>query len=171
MKQKTPKPEPRATKEGKRITRQLMFRSPVTFPKTIEQSLPHQRQQLEALRHYFAYRHNGFVLAEALDLCVQWEINPPARVLIGINEGLQRFSAGSVTLSRALSLTKRDQQEYRQYRAEHEVMGEVRRRVNQGQGIADACRKAARKHRQVAGAVEKQYHRFWKGFFDYVKCQ
>jgi hypothetical protein len=173
VKQKAPKPEPRgraSTKDQHAVKRLFDFQFGAVFDKSAEQLAPGDRHRLHALRLYYAYRHNGYVLAEALDLCTRNSVNPPIWVLESVSEGIQRFIAGSVTLPRALALTKRHREEYDQYRTEHEVMGAIRKRINADpkRRIAPACNTVAGTYGWTADAAEKAYRRFWKDFFDYV---
>lgn len=173
MKQKTDKPEPRgrvSMSDGEAAMRMVIYQSDAVFGKTPDKLRAADQHQLKALQVYYAYRHNGFILAEALDLCTRNKVNPPAWILESINNGLRRYVRGAVTPTRALSLGKRDREEYRQYRQEHPVMIEVRGLINKDpkRKIKPACVTAAGRHRLKADAVEKAYRRFWQGFFDYV---
>jgi hypothetical protein len=170
MKQKIITPEPIKAADAAAMKRLFTFRLGAVFGKQPADLPAGKRRLLDALRLYFAYRHNGFVLVEALELCTAHGVNPPAWVLKGLAEGFQRFNAGRVSLERALGLTKRHREEYAQYRAEHAIMGEIRNLIEKDprRRIAIACRQVTVKHRANPVTLEKQYRRFWRGFFDYV---
>ena len=171
MKHSTPTPEPTTATTGENIKRLFTFRFPSVYGHGPEKMPAGAQGALNALRLYFAYRHNGFLLMEAVELCTRHKANPPAWVMEGLNEGFARFRKGRVSLERALRMTKGDRQEYEQYRAEGDVMREVRRTITADprRRIAPACVSVAARRRINPETVEKAYRRFWRGFFDYIK--
>lgn len=170
MKQKTAKPEPRGKTAGDDVARFFTHQFVTVFSKPCDTLPSAELLQLQALALYFAYRHNGYVLAEALNLCTRNRTNPPAWVIESLNAGLQKFLNGRSTIRRALALSGRDREEYDQYRSQHEVMGAVRDRIDRDpkRKIATACNNIAGKHGWTPSAAEKAYRKFWKGFFEYV---
>lgn len=170
MKQKTRAPEPTSGNDATTIKRLFTFGFTSVYSKAVTDLPPGKRGVLNALRLYYGYRHNGFLLFEALDICAAHHVNPPAWVIEALNENFQRYQSGHVSLERALGLTKRDREEYGQYREQHEVMGKVRKLINADprRRIAPACIKVAATTRTNPDTLEKQYRKFWRGFFDYV---
>jgi hypothetical protein len=170
MKQKRPNPEPVTATTGEEVKRLFTYGFGAIYGKGLDDLGLDDRHRLEALRRYFAYRHNGFLLAEALELCVGQHCNPPAWVLEAFAEGFGRFQRGRVSLDRALHMTMRDEQEYRQYRAEGDMMRAVRKAIAEDprRRIAPACLAVAAEKGLNPETVEKQYRRFWRGFFDYL---
>lgn len=168
MKQKRPAAEPTTATTGDQAKRLFTYGFASIYGKKPEDLSRQEQHRLNALRLYFGYRHNGFLLVEALDLCASKHCNPPAWVLEGLQEGFTRF--GRVGLERALHLTKRDREEYRQYRTEGDVMREVRKAIaaDPRRRIAPACLLVGTKHRLNPETLEKQYRRFWKGLFDHI---
>ena len=175
MKQKTPPPEPTGTvRDAEAIKRRFTFGSfgaGTGFAKSVDKLPAGERRIINALRQFYAYRHNGFLLVEALDTCTQHNVNPPAWVLVAINEGLQRFNDSSVSLERALGMTKRHREEYSQYREQQPLMAEVQKIINRDpkRRITPACLSVATCKGLNEHTIEKQYRQMWRGFYDYVK--
>jgi hypothetical protein len=175
MKQKTPTPEPTGkVSDAEAIKRLFTFGSfglGAVFAKSANELPAGERHLINALRLFYSYRHNGFLLGEALDICTRHNVNPPAWVLVALNEGLQKFNKGYVSLERSLGFTKRHKEEYKQYREEHAVMGKVRELINADsrRRISPACRTVANRNGLIPDTLEKKYRRFWKGFFDFVR--
>ena len=173
MKQKTPPTEPTQaeTHDTEAVNRLFTFRFETKFENSVDSLPNNERQVLNALRRFYAYRHNGFLLVEALDTCTRHKANPPTWVLEAINEAFQEFNEGYVTLERALLMGKRDREEYSQYRQQQPLMAEVRERINSDlkRDIRAACTHVANRNDMEPSTLEKQYRRMWLGFYDYVK--
>ena len=171
MKQKTPLPEPnRAGPDPEEIKRSMTFQIPGVFGKSADKLPAGERKIINALRRFYAYRHNGYLLAEALEICTRNHVNPPTWVLVSVTEGFQRFNDGEATLEQALHMDKRDRQEYRQYREQQPLMYELYKAINRDpkKRIQPACIELAMRKRLNPETVEKQYRNMWRGFFDYV---
>lgn len=172
MKQKSPNPEPIRGSNPEEMLRAFTFGLQGVFRNSVSKLPAGERHLLNALRLFYAYRHIGYVLTEALDICTRNRVNPPTWVLIAINEGFQRFNAGNISLERALHMGKRDREEYDQYRQQQPLMAQVRERVERD-GIKKACRKVSNRmetdNRIDPDTLEKQYRRFWRDFYDFVK--
>jgi hypothetical protein len=177
MKQTTPPPEP-IRGENEELLRALTFGLEVKFGGDISTMPAGERLLLSALRLFYANRHNGYVLAEAQDICVRNKVNPPTWVLIAINEGFQRFKDGGCDpkkLAPTLHMGKEDLREYNQYREQQPLMAKVRERINKKpkEGLKEACRRVSNRmkpdNRIDPDTLEKQYTRFWRDFYDFVK--
>jgi hypothetical protein len=175
MKQKTPPPEPiRGGPNPEELKRVFTFGFEGKFGKSVSDLPVVDRHLINALRRFYAYRHNGYLLTEAMDICVRNIVNPPTWVLIAINEGLQRFSQGNASLARALHMGKRDREEYDQYRQQQPLMVKVLERLDRD-GIKAACTHVSNQHHAATGkdvrpdTLEKQYNRMWRGFHDFVE--
>ena len=175
MKQKTPPAEPTSAETGdaEAVDRLFTFRFEAVFDKSVAKLPAGDRQVIGALRRFFAYRHNGFLLVEALDICTRHNVNPPVWVLVAINEGFQRFNDGNISLERALHMGKSHRQEYNQYREQQPLMAELHTIINRDpeRNISDACLKLAMRKKPALNehTLQKQYRRMWLGFYDYVK--
>jgi hypothetical protein len=136
-------------------------------------SLPAGDQRLlRTLRLYYSYFGNGFLLVEALQLCVKNKCNPPTWVLEPLADAFAQWSARPITLERALSIGKRDRQEYDQFRQWQPIMAEVEKERNKDQRrhVAPACLTVATRHdnRPNAEVIEKQYRKGWAQFFAHI---
>jgi len=104
MKQKTPPAEPTGkvkvsdTEAIKRLFTFGSFGLGKMSTKSANELPAGEILLINALRLFYAYRHNGFLLVEALDICTRHDVNPPTWVLVGINEAFQKFNKGYVTL-------------------------------------------------------------------------
>lgn len=127
--------------------------------------------QINTLRRFYAYRHNGYLLVEALGICTRHSVNPPVWVLTGMNEGFQTFNKGYVTLERALHMGARDREEYHQYRQQQPVMAKLRKRIDRypEKHLKIALDHIANRNNIDVMVLEKQYNRMWRRFFDYLE--
>jgi hypothetical protein len=172
MKQKTPPPEPTgADRDAETIRRYFDFQTTTAFGKSVDELPAGERHVIKALRLFYAYRHNGFLLVEALDICTRYNVNPPTWVLVALNEGFDKFKKGVVTLEKALHMGKSHKKEYNDYREQQPLMAEVQNLINRDPKISipAACRKVANRSAPTAEDLEKKYRRMWLGFYDYVK--
>lgn len=129
-------------------------------------SLPVEKQhQLKALGYYYAYTHNGYLLLKALELCKG--VNPPVWVLEALTDCFDEFRSGK-TLERSLLLGKRHREEYEQFYTDWPVMAEVWKQCQSGKALSHACLNASDPQRRHPESIEKQYRKFWKGFFAYI---
>jgi len=172
MKQKTSKPEPKSAEspDSETVLSIFNFGLQVRYGKHPEDLSEGDQRLLNALRLYYAYRHNGFLLIEALELCTRNNVHPPPWILESLNKGLQKLASGKVTIRLALNISERHRQEYDQYRGEHKSMREVRNLIAGGSKISPACKEIANRQKGlIPETVEKRYRRFWRGFFDYAE--
>ena len=168
MKKNVPTPEP-IQGGPEEMDRIITFGLASHFGKDFTELPAGELHLVNALRRFYAYRHNGYVLAEALDICTKHHVNSPTWVLMGISEGFQRFNGGNVKLERALHMGKRDKEEYDQYRREQPLMAKVRERINAGDSIIAACGYVENRGGPDRETLKKQYNRMWRSFYDYVK--
>lgn len=171
MKQKTPLPEPTGKAlDTETMRRQFTFQATEVFGESVDKLPARERHLINALRRFYAYRHNGFLLVEALEICTRNQVNPPTWVLVSINEAFQKFKEGHVTLERALCMGKQYKKEYGQYRQYRPLMAKVHKRINNDpkRRIRNACTYVANRNGMKPNTLEKYYRDMWLGFFDYV---
>jgi hypothetical protein len=166
---KANRPKPLKLQDAIAKHQSMDFPLAAVFAKSVDALPASAYFDLNALRLYFGFTHNGYVLAEALALCLSHKVNPPIWVLQGLSDGLEKFKTGHVTLQGALELSKRDQTDYEKFRTDHPVMRKVRKRMNKGEDITPACKAVAVRHDREPDALIKAYRRGgWEEFFDYV---
>ena len=174
MKQKTPPPEPTgADRDAESISRYFDFQTTTALRKSVDNLPTGELHVISALRRFYAYRHNGFLLIEALDTCTRHNVNPPIWVLVALNEGFDKFNKGVVTLEKALHMGKQDKKEYDDYRDQQPIMAKVQKIINADpkRNISSACTKVANRNGMLPNTLERQYRKMWYGFFDYLSIK
>ena len=140
----------------------------VRFDRHVADLPDEQRRLLGVLQRYYAYTNNGFLLIEAFEICVSRSCNPPVWILEAVNAGLQRAISGKTSLQAALRIGASDRRECAQFREQQPVMIEIHRQVQKIGKVQPACAAIALRRGLNRESLEKQYRRFWQGFFEHV---
>lgn len=128
--------------------------------------------RLAALWTHWQHTKNTYFAAEAIAICVEAQINPPAWALGVVGRGLRKhLNHPNGDLAVQMGMRKRGSgttQPADQYRQRHELDAAMRMiwRLSQSpiSTVADAARKAKRKYprlRQSAETLAKYYSRDW----------
>jgi len=170
VKKKVPPVEPSINDYRGAMQRALTFRGSLVFTKSVTDLPEDELHLVRALQWFFAYRHNGFLLVEALEICTRHDVNPPSWVLVGFNDGFEKYKKGRVTLEQALGMTKRHKEEFDQYYQEQPIMEKLKKIIDSdpNRRIGPACFKLGVPENLNIDTLEKKFRRFWGGFYDYV---